>query len=96
MHVHMSLLRSKENPSVELDFLITFHLHNASSMQIYATEDGKTRSLWEKIVGQVSILSPENYGHIDWSMYLCSLFQCIVQQYDFRNCIVALIHVNDS
>ncbi|KAL7589264.1 hypothetical protein Lser_V15G36450 [Lactuca serriola] len=38
-------------------------------LQIYATEDGKTRSLWEKIVGQVSILSPENYGHIDWSIF---------------------------
>ncbi|CAI9296184.1 unnamed protein product [Lactuca saligna] len=38
-------------------------------LQIYATEDGKTKSLWEKIVGQVSILSPENYGHIDWSIF---------------------------
>lgn len=38
-------------------------------LQIYATEDGKTKSLWEKIVGQVSILSPEKYGHIDWSIF---------------------------
>lgn len=57
------------------------HLPNASFMQIYATEDGKTKPLWEKIVGQVSILSPENYGRIDWLMYVCSFFQCILQQY---------------
>ncbi|KAL4575261.1 hypothetical protein LXL04_022103 [Taraxacum kok-saghyz] len=38
-------------------------------LQIYATEDGKTKSLWEKTVGQVSVLSPENYGHIDWSIF---------------------------
>ncbi|KAI3734662.1 hypothetical protein L6452_14137 [Arctium lappa] len=37
--------------------------------QIYATEDGKAKSLWEKTFGQVSILSPEKYGHIDWSIF---------------------------
>nr|XP_043613624.1 uncharacterized protein LOC122585562 [Erigeron canadensis] len=38
-------------------------------LQIYVTEDGETKPLWEKVVDQISILSPENYGHIDWSIF---------------------------
>lgn len=65
-----------------LDQILNFYAgFNASCVQIYATEDFKTRPIWEKAVGQVSVLSPENYGHIDWSMYVFSLFQCIIQQH---------------
>lgn len=26
--------------------------------------------MWQQIGGQPSILSPERYGHVDWSMYM--------------------------
>ncbi|KAF5794547.1 putative glycosyl transferase, family 1 [Helianthus annuus] len=39
------------------------------TLQIYATEDSKTKPIWEKTIGHISILSPENYGHIDWSTF---------------------------
>ncbi|KAI7730055.1 hypothetical protein M8C21_020006 [Ambrosia artemisiifolia] len=38
-------------------------------LQIYATEDSKIKPTWEKTIGHVSILSPESYGHIDWSAF---------------------------
>jgi hypothetical protein len=37
--------------------------------QIYAVDNGVTRSVWEEIGGRISILGPEQYDHIDWSMY---------------------------
>ncbi|KAK3015816.1 hypothetical protein RJ639_007556 [Escallonia herrerae] len=39
------------------------------TLKIYAIEDGEARSMWEKIGVQVSILSLERYGHIDWSLF---------------------------
>ena len=44
--------------------------------QIFAQEDGKARSMWEQMGGWISILGPEQYGHIDWLMYVCLLFFC--------------------
>ncbi|XP_057463427.1 uncharacterized protein LOC130753402 [Actinidia eriantha] len=38
-------------------------------LKIYAIEDGKARSMWEKIGGQISILGPGRYGHIDWLIF---------------------------
>lgn len=51
--------------------MFSFASSNAS-FQIYAIEDGEARSMWDKIGGRVSILSPESYPHIDWSMYVLS------------------------
>ncbi|KAF7113008.1 hypothetical protein RHSIM_RhsimUnG0170000 [Rhododendron simsii] len=34
--------------------------------KIYAVDDGKARSTWEKIGGQIFIPSPERYHRIDW------------------------------
>lgn len=41
--------------------------------QIYSVEDGEARSMWDKIGGRVSILSPDSYLRIDWSMYVLML-----------------------
>ncbi|KAK4359711.1 hypothetical protein RND71_021940 [Anisodus tanguticus] len=38
-------------------------------IKIYAMEDGNARSIWEEIGGQVSILTAERYGLIDWSIF---------------------------
>ncbi|XP_052187071.1 uncharacterized protein LOC127797913 [Diospyros lotus] len=37
--------------------------------KIYAVEDGRAHSMWEKIGGPLTIPSPERYGHIDWLMF---------------------------
>ncbi|KAI3778351.1 hypothetical protein L2E82_07590 [Cichorium intybus] len=65
------ILGNMENdPSSLMLFTVMKNLRGLGYMlQIYATEDGKTKSIWEKIVGQVSVLSPENYGHVDWSIF---------------------------
>lgn len=38
-------------------------------LKIYAIEDGKARSIWERIGGRVSVLSPDRFGHIDWLIF---------------------------
>ncbi|KAJ9175462.1 hypothetical protein P3X46_014013 [Hevea brasiliensis] len=38
-------------------------------LKIYAIENGKAKSVWDQIGGQMSILQPEQYGHIDWSIF---------------------------
>ncbi|KAJ7974974.1 Glycosyl transferase, family 1 [Quillaja saponaria] len=37
--------------------------------KIFAVGSGKSRSMWEQVVGQLSVLGPEQHGHIDWSMF---------------------------
>ncbi|XP_044461248.1 uncharacterized protein LOC123192677 isoform X2 [Mangifera indica] len=37
--------------------------------KIYAVENGTSHSMWEQIGGQISILDPEQSGHIDWSIF---------------------------
>ncbi|KAI3695939.1 hypothetical protein L1987_78945 [Smallanthus sonchifolius] len=60
----------KNDPSSLMLLTVMKNLRGLGYMlQIYATEDIKTRPIWEKFVGQVSVLSPENYGHIDWSIF---------------------------
>lgn len=38
-------------------------------LKIFALEDGKARSMWEQMGGWISILGPEQYGHIDWLIF---------------------------
>ncbi|XP_022133864.1 uncharacterized protein LOC111006310 isoform X2 [Momordica charantia] len=38
-------------------------------LEIFAVEGGNKHSMWKQIGGQPSILSPEHYGHVDWSIY---------------------------
>ncbi|XP_076897085.1 uncharacterized protein LOC143550296 [Bidens hawaiensis] len=60
----------KNDPSSLMLLTVMKNLRGLGYMlQIYATEDIKTRPIWEKTIGQVSVLSPENYGHIDWSIF---------------------------
>ncbi|KAK0592582.1 hypothetical protein LWI29_021689 [Acer saccharum] len=37
--------------------------------KIYAVQNSKAHSIWEQIGCQVSILGPERYDHIDWSIF---------------------------
>ncbi|XVF23461.1 hypothetical protein REPUB_Repub13aG0040800 [Reevesia pubescens] len=37
--------------------------------KIYALGNGKAPSMWEHISGQISFLGPEQFGHIDWSIF---------------------------
>ncbi|KAJ0103599.1 hypothetical protein Patl1_05986 [Pistacia atlantica] len=37
--------------------------------KIYAVENGTSHSMWERMGGQISILGPEQYGHVDWSIF---------------------------
>ncbi|XP_076932059.1 uncharacterized protein LOC143597437 [Bidens hawaiensis] len=60
----------KNDPSSLMLLTVMKNLRGLGYMlQIYATEDGDTKPIWEKTIGQISILSPENYGHIDWSIF---------------------------
>ncbi|KAK9064050.1 hypothetical protein SSX86_017922 [Deinandra increscens subsp. villosa] len=60
----------KNDPSSLMLFTVMKNLRGLGyTLQIYATEDSKTKPIWEKNIGQVSILSTENYGHIDWSIF---------------------------
>ncbi|EPS63775.1 hypothetical protein M569_11009, partial [Genlisea aurea] len=38
-------------------------------LKVYALEDGESRSNWQAITEQVSILSRERYGLVDWSIF---------------------------
>ncbi|OMO87240.1 Glycosyl transferase, family 1, partial [Corchorus capsularis] len=38
-------------------------------IKIYAVENGKGHSMWEHISGQISFLGPEQFGHVDWSIF---------------------------
>ncbi|KDP45060.1 hypothetical protein JCGZ_01560 [Jatropha curcas] len=38
-------------------------------LKIYAIKSGKAQSVWDQIGGQISILQPEEYGRIDWSIF---------------------------
>ncbi|KAD2393227.1 hypothetical protein E3N88_40204 [Mikania micrantha] len=61
---------TKNDPSSLMLLTVMKHLRGLGYMlQIYATEDIQIRPLWDKTVGQVSVISPENYGYIDWSIF---------------------------
>ncbi|KAK9283587.1 hypothetical protein L1049_011836 [Liquidambar formosana] len=39
------------------------------NISIFAIENGKAQSMWEQLGDRISVLSPERYGHIDWSIF---------------------------
>ncbi|KAF5742581.1 hypothetical protein HS088_TW09G00632 [Tripterygium wilfordii] len=39
------------------------------ALEIYIEEEGKAGSSWQQIGFQVSVLGPEQYSHIDWSIF---------------------------
>ncbi|XP_010241635.1 PREDICTED: uncharacterized protein LOC104586175 [Nelumbo nucifera] len=60
----------EKSPSSLLLFTVMKNLQGLGYvLKIYAVEDGQVRSLWEQIGGQVSILSPDRTGHVDWSLF---------------------------
>ncbi|KAK6228328.1 hypothetical protein SCA6_000668 [Theobroma cacao] len=38
-------------------------------IKIYAVANGKAHAMWEHISGQISFLGPEQFVHIDWSIF---------------------------
>lgn len=38
-------------------------------LKIFAVRNGEAKSMWEQISGQISVLGPEQYGHIDWLIF---------------------------
>ncbi|XP_047317315.1 uncharacterized protein LOC124920798 [Impatiens glandulifera] len=60
----------KEDPSALLLFTVMKNLQRLGYMvKIFAVEDGKARSFWEKIGGRISIIPHEGEHNIDWSMF---------------------------
>ncbi|KAL2555557.1 UDP-Glycosyltransferase superfamily protein [Forsythia ovata] len=60
----------KKDPSSLILYTVMKNLKGLGYLlKIYAIEDGDARPIWEEIGGQVSILSPERYGYIDWSIF---------------------------
>uniref|UniRef100_A0A2P2MFY1 Uncharacterized protein MANES_07G093200 n=1 Tax=Rhizophora mucronata TaxID=61149 RepID=A0A2P2MFY1_RHIMU len=39
------------------------------ALKIFAVENGNARPMWEQVGGRMSILGPQRYGHIDWSIF---------------------------
>ncbi|KAJ4720680.1 Glycosyl transferase, family 1 [Melia azedarach] len=37
--------------------------------KVYSVGSSTARSMWEQVGGQISVLGPEQYGHIDWSIF---------------------------
>ncbi|KAK6929129.1 Glycosyl transferase, family 1 [Dillenia turbinata] len=60
----------KKDPHSLMLFTVVKNLQSLGYfLKIYAIEDGNARSLWEKVGGQILVLSPEGYGHVDWSSF---------------------------
>lgn len=38
-------------------------------LKIFSVANGKAHKMWEQYNGQISILAPESYGLIDWSIF---------------------------
>ncbi|KAL3838248.1 hypothetical protein ACJIZ3_022839 [Penstemon smallii] len=60
----------KKDPSALMLYSVMKNLKGLGYLlKIYALGDGRALSIWQEIGGQVSILSPERYGYIDWSIF---------------------------
>ncbi|XP_051116209.1 uncharacterized protein LOC127241290 isoform X2 [Andrographis paniculata] len=60
----------KKDPSTLMLYSVIKNLKGLGYLfKIYAMGDGGALSVWQEIGGQISILSPERYGHIDWSIF---------------------------
>ncbi|CAA0814347.1 UDP-Glycosyltransferase superfamily protein [Striga hermonthica] len=60
----------KEDSSALMLYSVMKNLKDLGYMlKIYILGDGRARSIWHEIGGQVSILGPERYGYIDWSIF---------------------------
>lgn len=60
----------QKNPQSLMLITVMKHLQKLGYvLKIFALEDGKARSMWEQIGGRISVLGPEQYGHIDWLIF---------------------------
>ncbi|KAL1542347.1 hypothetical protein AAHA92_26454 [Salvia divinorum] len=60
----------KQDPSALLMYSLMKNLKGLGYLlKLYALKDGRARSVWQELGGPVSILWPERYGYIDWSIY---------------------------
>lgn len=60
----------RKDPQFLMLFSIVSNLKKLGyTFQIYAVEYGKALPVWKDVASQISVLGPEQYGHIDWSIY---------------------------
>ncbi|XP_059458280.1 uncharacterized protein LOC132187862 [Corylus avellana] len=60
----------KKNPQSLMLITVIKNLQKLGYVvKIFALKDGKARTMWEQIGGRLSILGPEQYGHIDWLIF---------------------------
>ncbi|XP_075499447.1 LOW QUALITY PROTEIN: uncharacterized protein LOC142537843 [Primulina tabacum] len=60
----------KKDPSTLMLYSVMKSLKGFGYLfKIYALKDGRARTVWEEIGGQVSILSPDRFGYIDWLIF---------------------------
>ncbi|KAL9251439.1 hypothetical protein AKJ16_DCAP14950 [Drosera capensis] len=61
---------TRKNPESLMLFTVVKNLQLLGYMfQLYAMEDGNARTMWEQLGGQMLILNPERFNHLDWSIY---------------------------
>ncbi|KAF3960302.1 hypothetical protein CMV_014975 [Castanea mollissima] len=69
LHEKNILGNMEKNPQSLKLITVMKNLHKLGYvLKIFALDDGKARSMWEQLGGWISILGPEQYGHIDWLM----------------------------
>lgn len=60
----------RKDPQFLMLFSVVNNLKKLGYMfQIHAVENGEVLPVWKDVASQISVLGPEQYGHIDWSMY---------------------------
>lgn len=60
----------KKNPQSLMLITIVKNIQKLGyALKIFAVENGNARAMWEQLGGQISILSLESYGHMDWSIF---------------------------
>ncbi|KAL3649966.1 hypothetical protein CASFOL_006369 [Castilleja foliolosa] len=78
----------KEDPAALMLYSVIKNLKDLGYLfKLYALGDGRARSIWQEIGGQVSILSPEGFGYIDWSIYE----GIVVDSLEAKNVIASLM-----
>ncbi|KAK4435883.1 hypothetical protein Salat_0751900 [Sesamum alatum] len=68
--ISLILGNMKKDPSTLMLYSVMKNLKGLGYLlKIYALGDGRARTVWQEIGGHVSMLTPERYGYIDWSIF---------------------------
>ncbi|KAH6803020.1 UDP-Glycosyltransferase superfamily protein [Perilla frutescens var. frutescens] len=60
----------KKDPSALLLYSLMKNLKGLGYLlKLYALKDGRAQSVWQELGGPVSIIWPERYGYVDWSIF---------------------------